>query len=282
VRDVAGKTAFITGGASGIGLAMGRAFAEAGMRVMLADIEAKALERAIATFKGNLPEVRGVVCDVRDYAAVEHAAQATIEAFGKVHVVCNNAGVSGGGGADNIFLPDWRWVIDVNLMGVVHGVKAFLPLLRSHGEGGHIVNTASMAGFLPGMGFGAYTATKFALVGISEALAMELATEGLGVSVLCPGFVATLITESQRNWPKDYGPPPPGPSAELAEIVGKGMAPGNVAALVLKAVQDNEFYIFTHPDMRPPLETRVDQFLAAYRKLCVGQSEIKQQTHGGS
>jgi len=179
MRDLEGKTAFVTGGASGIGLAMGHAFAEAGMRVMLADIEAKPLEQTVAAFKGNLAEVRGVVCDVRDYADVERAAQATIDAFGKVHVLCNNAGVSGARGADNISLQDWRWTIDVNLMGVVHGLKAFLPLLRSHGEGGHIVNTASMAGFLP-FGFGAYGATKFAVVGISEALAMELVGMGGG------------------------------------------------------------------------------------------------------
>ena len=178
MRDLEGKTAFVTGGASGIGLAMGRAFAEAGMRVMLADIEAKPLEQTVAAFKGNLAEVRGVVCDVRDYDDVERAAQVTIDAFGKVHVLCNNAGVSGARGADNISLQDWRWTIDVNLMGVVHGLKAFLPLLQSHGEGGHIVNTASMAGFLP-FGFGAYCATKFAVIGISEALAIELEPQGV-------------------------------------------------------------------------------------------------------
>ena len=277
MRDFAGKTAFVTGGASGIGLSMGYAFAEAGMRVMLADIEAKPLEQAVAAFKGNLPEVRGVVCDVRDYAAVERAAQLTLEAFGKVHVVCNNAGVTGASGAENISLRDWRWVIDINLMGVVHGVKAFLPLLKTHREGGHIVNTASMAGFLPGTGFGAYTATKFAVVGISEALATELEPHGIGVSVLCPGWVATLITESRRNWPKDYGAPPPsGPMAEqFAELVRNGMTPSEVAALVLKAVQNNELYIFTHPHMRPPLEKRVDRFLAAYRELGLAPQEMK-------
>ena len=277
MRDFAGKTAFVTGGASGIGLSLGYAFAEAGMHVMLADIEAKPLEQAVAAFKSNLPEVRGVVCDVRDYAAVERAAQMTLEAFGKVHVVCNNAGVSSASGAENISLQDWRWVIDINLMGVVHGVKAFLPLLKTHGEGGHIVNTASMAGFLPGTGFGAYTATKFAVVGISEALATELEPQGIGVSVLCPGWVATLITESRRNWPKDYGAPPPsGPMAEqFAELVRNGMAPSEVAALVLKAVQNNELYIFTHPHMRPPLEKRVDRFLAAYRELGLAPQEMK-------
>ena len=277
MREFAGKTAFVTGGASGIGLSLGYAFAEAGMHVMLADIEAEPLEQAVAAFKSNLPEVRGVVCDVRDYAAVERAAQMTLEAFGKVHVVCNNAGVSSASGAENISLQDWRWVIDINLMGVVHGVKAFLPLLKMHGEGGHIDNTASMAGFLPGTGFGAYTATKFAVVGISEALATELEPQGIGVSVLCPGWVATLITESRRNWPKDYGAPPPsGPMAEqFAELVRNGMAPSEVAALVLKAVQNNELYIFTHPHMRPPLEKRVDRFLAAYRELGLAPQEMK-------
>ena len=270
--DFHGKAAFVTGGASGIGLALGRALAEAGARVMLADIEERALAEAVASLQGeNLAEVRGIICDVRDYQAVERAAQAAIDAFGKVHIVCNNAGVGGRSGADSISLQDWRWVIDINLMGVVHGVRAFLPHLVSHGEGGHIVNTASMAGFLPGTGFGPYTATKFAVVGLSEALRAELAPQGIGVSVLCPGWVRTRITESRRNWPKEYGEPPaPRPGLidqHIAELVRTGMEPSAVAALTLAAIRDNELYVFTHPHMRPPLEARVESFLAAYRKL---------------
>ncbi len=270
--DFHGKAAFVTGGASGIGLALGRALAEAGARVMLADIEERALAEAVASLQGeNLAEVRGIICDVRDYQAVERAAQAAIDAFGKVHIVCNNAGVGGRSGADSISLQDWRWVIDINLMGVVHGVRAFLPHLVSHGEGGHIVNTASMAGFLPGTGFGPYTATKFAVVGLSEALRAELAPQGIGVSVLCPGWVRTRITESRRNWPKEYGEPPaarPGLiDQHIAELVRTGMEPSAVAALTLAAIRDNELYVFTHPHMRPPLEARVESFLAAYRKL---------------
>ncbi len=272
MRDLAGKTAFVTGGASGIGLAMGRTFAAAGMKVMFADIETRALDEAVASFKrDNLPEVRGVQCDVRDPAAVERAAQAAIDAFGKVHVVCNNAGVGGTSGTDDVNLKDWRWVVDINLMGVVHGVKTFVPLIKRQGEGGHIVNTASMAGFLPGTGFGPYTATKFAVLGISEALQVELEPVGIGVSVLCPGWVATNITDSRRNWPKEYGDPPPrieGPvAAQIAELVKNGMKPADVAALVLNAVQNNQLYIFTHPHMRPLLEKRVDRFMASYRKL---------------
>jgi NAD(P)-dependent dehydrogenase (short-subunit alcohol dehydrogenase family) len=279
MRDLAGKTAFVTGGASGIGLAMGHAFAEAGMRVMLADIEAKPLDAAVAGFTANLPDVRGVVCDVSDPTAVENAAQATIAAFGKVHLVCNNAGVGGSGGVDDISLKSWRWVIDINLMGVVHGIRAFMPLMKSHGEGGHFVNTASMAGFLPGTGFGAYTATKYAVVGISEALQTELAPGGIGVSVLCPGWVNTRILESARNWPQDYGAAPKrelGPLTDrIAQLVRNGMEPAAVAALVRKAVEENELYIFTHPHMRPPLEERVDRFMTAYRKLGPAPQELK-------
>ncbi len=277
MRDLAGKTAFVTGGAGGIGSAMGRAFAEAGANVMLADIEANTLHDAVARLYPTHPTVRGVVCDVTDYESVESAAQATVAAFGKVHIVCNNAGVGGSGGIDDISLTAWRWVIDVNLMGVVHGVRAFLPHLKAHGEGGHFVNTASMAAFLPGTGFGAYTATKFAVVGITEALAMELAPHGIGASVLCPGWVNTRILESARNWPKDYGPPPTrelGPLADrIAELVKTGMEPSAVASLVLKAVRENELYIFTHPHMRPPLERRFDKILAAYRQLGAAPQE---------
>ena len=145
MRELAGKTAFVTGGAAGIGLALGRAFAQAGMNVMLADIETATLVAAVKSLENSATSVRGVVCDVADPASVERAAQAAFEAFGNVHVVCNNAGVAAGGGIDNISIDNWRWVLDVNLMGVLHGIRAFLPHMRAHGEGGHFVNTASMA-----------------------------------------------------------------------------------------------------------------------------------------
>jgi NAD(P)-dependent dehydrogenase (short-subunit alcohol dehydrogenase family) len=152
MRDLAGKTAFVTGGASGIGLALGRAFVQAGMNVMLADIETDALEAAIGSLRGSQSEVRGIVCDVADPLSVERAAVASYRAFGNVHVVCNNAGVAAAGGIDNISLDNWRWVLDVNLMGVLHGIRSFLPHIRAHGEGGHIVNTAAMAGMNAGLG----------------------------------------------------------------------------------------------------------------------------------
>ena len=168
MREFVGKAAFVTGGASGIGLALGRAFAEAGCKVMLADIEKAALDAAVASLSGSGQEVRGIVCDVADTASVDAAAEATFSAFGKVHILCNNAGVGARGGIDHIALDNWRWVLDVNLMGVVNGVRAFLPHMRAHGEGSHIVNTASMAGVVSShQGFAPYPASKYAVVGMS-------------------------------------------------------------------------------------------------------------------
>ncbi len=149
-----------------------------------------------------------MVCDVADPVSVEQAAKASYEAFGNVHVVCNNAGVAAGGGIDNISIDNWRWVLDVNVMGVLHGIRSFLPHIRAHGEGGHFVNTASMAGMESGLGFSPYGASKFAVVAMSEGLAMQIKPFGIGVTVLCPGYVRTRIGESGRNRPERYGPVP--------------------------------------------------------------------------
>ena len=274
MRELAGRTAFVTGGASGIGFALGRAFAEAGMSVVLADIERDALEAAVERLRGLGPGVRGVACDVTDPASVERAAEASYAAFGRVHVVCNNAGVGGGSGIDDISLDTWRWVLDVNLMGVLHGVRAFLPHIRAHGEGGHIVNTASMAGLLSGFGLSPYTASKFAVVSMSEGLATQLKPLGIGVSVLCPGFVRTRIAESGRNRPGRYGPrrtpDPASPAgalaAQIAEHVQSGLDPSDVAARVLSAIREDELYVFTHPEIRAEVEERFSGILAAMDK----------------
>jgi NAD(P)-dependent dehydrogenase (short-subunit alcohol dehydrogenase family) len=274
MRELAGKTAFVTGGASGIGFALGRAFAEAGMKVMLADIETDALAAAVESLRGPGSDVRGVSCDVADPVSVERAAQASFEAFGNVHVVCNNAGVAGGSGIDTISVDSWRWVLDVNVMGVVHGIHSFLPHMRAHGEGGHIVNTASMAGMLSGMGFSPYAASKFAVVTMSEGLALQLEPLGIGVTVLCPGFVRTRISESGRNRPERYGPtrtPDPASAAGMlaarhAELGRSGLDPSDVAAQVLTAIREDERYVFTHPQMRAELEERFAAILAAMDK----------------
>nr|WP_245286791.1 SDR family NAD(P)-dependent oxidoreductase [Bradyrhizobium sp. ARR65] len=253
---------------------MARAFAGAGMKVMLADIEARALDVALRSLHPFGPNVRGVVCDVADPASVEHAAQTTYQAFGNVSVFCNNAGVAAGGGIDTISVDSWRWVLDVNLMGVLHGVRAFLPHIRAHGEGGHIVNTASMAGLHGGLGFSPYVASKFAVVGMSEGLAMQLKPHNIGVTVLCPGFVRTRIGESGRNRQPRYGEAPVlDPSspaaalvAEIATRIEAGLDPAEVAARVLSAVRENELYVLTHPDMRGELEARFAAILQAMDK----------------
>ena len=274
MQELSGKTAFITGGASGIGLALGRAFAEAGMKVMLADIEAEALAAAVKSL-ASFGRLRGITCDVADPSSVERAAQASFEAFGNVHVVCNNAGVGARGGIDNISLESWRWVFDVNVMGVLHGIHSFLPHIRSHGEGGHFVNTASIAGISSRQYFNPYGASKHAVVSMSEGLAAQLNPLGIGVSVLCPGFVRTHILESERNRPARYGPKqgiePGSPAAALlAQMragIESGIEPSKVAARVIDAIRENELYVFTHPGMRAALEQRLDAILAAMDKV---------------
>jgi NAD(P)-dependent dehydrogenase (short-subunit alcohol dehydrogenase family) len=271
MRELAGKTAFVTGGAGGIGLALGRAFAEAGMNVMLADVETEALTAAVKSLHNFGPDVRGTTCDVTDPDSVERAAEASYKAFGHVHVVCNNAGVAAGGGIDNISLDDWRWVLEVNLMGVLHGIRTFLPHIRAHGEGGHIVNTASMAGMTGGLGFSPYTASKFAVVGMSEGLAVQLKPFGIGVSVLCPSYVRTGIGESGRNRPERYGTAatldPASPAAvmvaEIARRLEAGLEPDAVAARVLDAIKGDELYLFTHADSRQAVDERLAAIRAA-------------------
>jgi NAD(P)-dependent dehydrogenase (short-subunit alcohol dehydrogenase family) len=278
MREFVGKAAFVTGGGSGIGLALGRAFAEAGCKVMLADIEKTALDAALASLSGSGREIRGIVCDVADPASVDAAAEATFSAFGKVHILCNDAGVGALGGIDHIALDNWRWVIDVNLMGVVNGVRAFLLHMRAHAEGGHIVNTASMAGMVnTRQGFAPYPATKYAVVGMSEGLAAELKPLGIGVSILCPRFVRTNILESARNRPERYGPTTPVDRANplyarFAERVRTGMDPAEVAQRVLAAIRTDELYVFTHPDARGAVEERFQAILAAFDRMDAASS----------
>jgi NAD(P)-dependent dehydrogenase (short-subunit alcohol dehydrogenase family) len=272
--ELAARTAFITGGASGIGLALGQALAGEGMNVMLADIEGGALATAVAHLSGlGHKNVSSVICDVADPVSVEQAADATLKAFGAVHVVCNNAGVAAGSGAGQISLESWRWVLDVNLMGVVHGIRAFLPHLRAQGRGGHIVNTASMAGLNSGLGFSPYSASKFAVVNMSEGLAAELAPLDIGVTVVCPGFVQTRISESSRNRQQRYGRASvsaPGShaanlAAALAELSKNGLAPLAVAKRVVTAIRRNDLYVFTHTEgpWRSELEQRFNTIMAA-------------------
>ena len=266
MNDLQGKTAFVTGAASGIGLGMARAFARAGMRVMLADIEAAALSAAADGLRREGAAVETVVCDVSQRQAVLAAAEATLAAFGKVHVVCNNAGVTSGGLTEDCTEQDWSWVTGVNLLGVVHGCQAFVPHLKRQQEGGHIVNTASMAGLLGGMAaWGPYNATKYAVVGLTEVLRQEGRSGGFGASVLCPGGVNTRIFEAPRNRPQRFGPQ----QSIVADGVSsddlkRGLDPDVVGRLVLEAIIANRLFIFTDPRFKTLVQKRHDKLLSDF------------------
>jgi NAD(P)-dependent dehydrogenase (short-subunit alcohol dehydrogenase family) len=248
-----GKVAVVTGAASGIGQALAERFARAGLDIVLADIE----ETALATTEHEIARLGvktlAVPTDVSDEAAVQALAAASVERFGAVHVVCNNAGVANA--SDPWFGPlsAWKWVLGVNLWGVIHGIRAFLPMMAMQGEG-HIVNTASVAGLVPGL-HPSYDASKHAVVAISEDLysAMNVAGLGVGVSVLCPGWVRTRILDSERNWPDGMGEIPP--LALTAEVtlphvrraVDEGMQPAAVADLVADAIVADRFWVLTDP-----------------------------------
>lgn len=277
MKDVAGKVAFVTGGASGMGLAMVRAFAAAGMKVAVADIERTALDRVAEEFAGGNSEVITLQLDVTDRDAMEQAADATEKAFGKVHVVCNNAGVAVGGPVDEMSYADWDWVLGVNVNGVVNGVQTFARRIESHGEGGHFVNTASMAGHLAVPGLAVYGASKFAVVGLSEVMRLDLAPKGIGVSVLCPGVVKTNIFDSGRNRPAALAGERDtaarlltgdGSEAErearLAELLANALDPAAVGDMVLHAILTDEFYVFTHPELAEFAGSRQAEIAAAF------------------
>ena len=268
VRNLAGKVAFITGGASGIGLAMARSFRGAGMHVAIADIEEQALAQATASFTPGNTEVIAIRADVTDRDAMARAADETERAFGKVHVVCNNAGVGLSGPLAQMSYADWDWVVGVNLHGVINGVQTFVPRIMAHGEGGHIVNTASLAGQVAVPGFGIYNTTKFAVVGLSETMRAEFAAHDIGVSVLCPGFVSTNIYTSERNRPDalrtqpDADPEPMNLEA-YAEFLDSMLDPSVVGDMALHAIQHDEAYIFTHPDIAAGVSGRLQDIQAS-------------------
>jgi NAD(P)-dependent dehydrogenase (short-subunit alcohol dehydrogenase family) len=249
-----GKVAVVTGAASGIGLALCERFARSGLNVVLADVEVAALEGAAEQVRAVGVETLAVPTDVSDEAAVQALAEAALERFGAVHVLCNNAGVATS--ADPWLGPisAWMWVIGVNLWGVIHGIRAFLPIMTSQSQG-HIVNTASIAGLLPGSQ-PAYDASKHAIVAVSEDLYRTTTAVGMpvGVSVLCPGWVATGINDSGRNWPERLGERPPASLAadvlrpHFKRAIDEGMAPAAVADLVADAIEARKFWVLPHPE----------------------------------
>ena len=270
VKNLSGQVAVVTGGASGIGRGMGEAFLERGMKVVLADVEAEALAATVAELRDRGGEVVGVECDVSDSRSVEHLRDESLTHFGAVHVLCNNAGVAGGGGVATWEAPqaDWDWVIGVNLMGVIYGIRHFIPVMIEQGAPAHVVNTASLAGLIHGMGI--YGVTKHAVVALSESVWSELRTAGhaVGVSVLCPGWVRTRILESERNRP-EAPRPDPGPARPEAEafreIVGRmieqGMDPIDVGRLVADSIETDQFYVLPHPQWLNVVENRMRRIL---------------------
>ena len=259
MERLAGRVAVVTGAASGIGKAMTVAFAREGMHVVMADVEQPALELAAKDLETAGAGVLAVVTDVSRAEEVSALAEATVEHFGAAHLLCNNAGVGGAGDPWEGPLTGWEWTIGVNLMGVVHGVRAFLPILRAQEEA-HIVNTASIAGILPAP-HTHYAATKYAVVGLSQSLFLDEQMLGtsVGVSVLCPAWVRTSIARSERNWPARLGPLPENPEAfeflrqAFTEAIDAGMEPSAVAAQVIDAVKQRRFWILTHDNWMPAI-----------------------------
>ena len=273
MSQFADKTAIISGGAEGIGLSIAKALGEQKMNIVLADIDQKNLEKASLELRGSGISVLPVTLDVADEAQWYGAAQQAIERFGKIHMVVNNAGIGGDTGPiQNAQTKGWQWALDVNLMGVMYGAKVMVPLIKQHGEGGWIINVASMAG-MGGIPYnGAYTATKTAVVALSESWAAELQSKGIKVSVLCPAFVQTRIYDSNRNRPLKYQNDTATPTNEdsfadkTKHLVENGIDVSIVGKRVVEALNDGELYIFTHPNYRAIVQRRFQAIDAAFER----------------
>jgi NAD(P)-dependent dehydrogenase (short-subunit alcohol dehydrogenase family) len=271
MKEFKDRVAVVTGGASGIGRAMADRFAAAGMNVVLADVEESALRTAEADLRSQGATVLGVPTDVSKAESIENLAKKTLDSFGGVHVLCNNAGVGGGFGPSwTQPLQNWEWGFGVNLWGVIHGIRTFVPIMLKQDTEGHIVNTASMAGLLSSPFMSVYDATKFAVVTISESLHLELAMQHakVKVSVLCPGFVNTNIATSDRNRPAQLQPGEQQFSeTEMAFAsmmfagIASGTPPTEVAEKVFTAIQNEQFYIISHPEFLPMVRMRMEAIL---------------------
>jgi len=266
MKDIAGRTAFITGGASGIGLGVARKLLDAGAKVAIADIRQDHLDTALATLDNR--ELVGIRLDVADREGFAQAADEAEAALGPVSIVMNNAGVNLFAPIDECTYQDWDWLLGVNLHGVINGCQTFVPRIKARGKGGHIVNTASMASFLAGPSAGIYTATKFAVRGLTESLRWSLVNHGIGVSCLCPGLVKSAIYQSDLVRPDDLKGEATTADTEfmdrLAELHQVGMEPDEVADTVVRAILDNRLYIFPHAEFRDEMKELFDEVLDAF------------------
>jgi NAD(P)-dependent dehydrogenase (short-subunit alcohol dehydrogenase family) len=272
MQDFEGKVAVVTGAASGIGRALADAFAAKGMHLVLADVESGPLEVAAAELRAGGADVFAVTADVSRIADVERIGTAAMDVFGGLHVACNNAGVGGGGLTWEVDLETWQWILGVNLFGVVHGLHVFTPLIIASG-GGHIVNTASMAGLTSPPFMAPYNVSKHAVVTMSESMYLELQMTHpeVGISVLCPGWVRTQINDSERNRPGGPVEVPDDPDAlavgagmreMLDSLIAEGLQPAAVADLVVGAIESQRFYVLTHPEWQEMVRDRVERILS--------------------
>lgn len=279
MKDVQGKVAFITGGDSGIGLGIARAFSNAGMKVCITYRTPKHLSEAKDALRSSIDRIHAINVDVSDREGMSAAAEETVRVFGRLHVLVNNAGVDLGGiPLENTTFDDWDWVMGVNVNGVFNGIRAFLPKIRAHGEGGHVVSTSSIQGLIARNGGGLYSVTRFAVVGLMEALRWELSDTNIGVSVFCPGGVLSNIGDSNRNRPRtlaetgkpDFSQPAVrAAELELEELMSKNhgvlplMDPLEAGERVLKGIQNNDLYILSHAEFEQGIRDRNEALLAS-------------------
>lgn len=276
MQELSSKTAVVTGAASGMGLAFAEAFAAQGMNVVMTDVESGPL--AIEAERiAQSAEVLSMVVDVSKLDQIEAMHAATLERFGAAHVLCNNAGVGGGGDVADCPIDMWEWVLNVDLWGVIYGCKTFLPDMLEQGEG-HIINTASICGQLAFGGNGPYNVAKFGVVALSETIAEEVADTGVSVSCLCPGFVATRIIESRRNLPEDMAAQQGEPTAEelairdaILEQFSQRKPPSEVADLVVNAIKDEQFWIFTDDHFQPRMADRAEAIQVGTSRPMLGR-----------
>ena len=274
MRDFKGKIAIVTGAASGIGLGIAKALAHAGTNIVLADLRPEPLEVARKTIEAIGVKAVGVTIDVSDPDSVAAAGKAALDAFGALHIAVNNAGVAmHGTPIEKVSLQEWEWVMGVNIKGVINGIRTFVPMIRSHGQGGHVVNTGSVSSLFvrEGRNQGAYAMTKYAVLALSEALEQELAGSGIGVSILCPGGVNTAIFDSAATRPDRFGGSYQRPEQEAMKVgfASQALDPAIVGRRVLQAIQDEEFYVLTHTMERNDITARFARITAAFDRADV-------------
>jgi NAD(P)-dependent dehydrogenase (short-subunit alcohol dehydrogenase family) len=269
---VEGRTAFVTGGSSGIGLGIAQALSAAGMKVVFTYKSQAHRDAALATFPAGNPGVHAIHLDTTDREGMVRAAAEAQQVFGNVHLLVNNAGVGLPALLSNVSWQDWDWAMDVNINGVFNGIRTFLPHMLAHGEGAHIVTTASSAGIVAGT-LGVYATTKFAVVGMMESLRTEMEGRNIGVSVFCPGLVRSSIFDSERNRPAAHGtarapvrPPPLKPGAPPIDLMAAAMDPMDAGRLVLEGIRRNDLYILTHPEFHPVVLERVTLMLESFSR----------------